>query len=155
MLELFFYFLFLGILMFIFDTILLKLRKELLLTSYLLSSVSAGAIIGMVMQSTNMLATASILPFILSITGGILLYLTQFKDLYKKPLFQMFGTIILGLSTGIIASLLIGIMLIFNVQLYGISQTPVSFFIDLVLYGFLLHFGYAFSGRISQTLFRK
>ena len=156
MLELFIYFLVMGVLMYLFDATLLKIRKGIFLTSYILSAVLAGVILGIATQSINVQGkSAMFLPLVISVSSSLLLFFTHLKNLYEKPIFQFFGTVLLGLATGVIAFLLVGLMQLVDFDLYKISEDLISFFIDLILYGFLLHFGYAFSGRISKTLFRK
>ena len=156
MLTMFFHFIILGLLMFVFDFVLLKIRKRILISSYMVSGVTSGVIIGLSIQETYIEGIPGILfPLILSLTGSLFLYIVNVKDLSKKVVFRLFGTLILGFSTGLVSFLLVILMQLFQYDPFSMSSNPADFFINLLLNGFLLQFGYAFSGRISQTLFRS
>ncbi len=155
MLALFFYFIILGLLMFVFDFALLKIRKRIIISSYIVSGVTAGVIVGLSIQQTYIEGIPGILlPLILSLTGSLFLYIVNVKELSKKAVFRLFGTIILGFSTGLVSFLVVVFMQLFQYDPFAVSSEPANFFINLLLNGFLLHFGYAFSGRISQSLYR-
>lgn len=156
MLAMFFHFIILGLLMFVFDFVLLKIRKRILISSYMVSGVTAGVIIGLSIQETYIEGIPGILfPLILSLTGSLFLYIVNVKDLSKKLVFRLFGTIILGFSTGLGSFLLVFLMRLFQFDPFPMNLNQDNFFINLLLNGFLLQFGYAFSGRISQSLFRS
>jgi len=153
MLAMFFHFIILGLLMFVFDFALLKIRKRILISSYMVSGVTAGVIVGLAIQQIYIEGIPGILfPLILSLTGSLSLYIVNVKDLSKKVAFRLFGTIILGFSTGFVSFLLVVLMQLFQYDPFAVTN-PSNFFINLLLYGFLLQFGYAFfRTNLSKSL---
>ena len=155
-LQFFLYYVLIGIVMYGLDALLLKIRKELLPTSYLLSGLVAGILFGLIMQSIySFLGFGWLLTPIISVCGSLVMFLAVRFDLYEKSAFQLFGTLFLGLATGLLAWLF---MLVISrsildpaYTIHGLRAAP----LDLVIFGFLLHFGYAFTGRIVRGLSGK
>ena len=155
-LQFFLYYALIGIVMYALDALLLKIRKKLMPTSYLLSGLLAGTLFGVLMQSMyHFLPFGWMLPAIISLCGSVLLFLAAQFDLYTKSFFQLLGTMILGLSTGIISWLLISLISTWVLDpllsFHGLRAT----LIDLIIFGFLIHFGYATTSRIVRGLSGK
>ncbi len=91
---------------------------------------------------------------LVTISGSILLLLFARFKLYQLPALQLFSTILLGIFTGLLSWLLLKILMIIFPQLPWLFYRPQRLWLDLILLGFLLHFGYIFSVRITKRLIR-
>ena len=145
----FLYFTLAGIVLYLLNMLWLKIRDQLGLTSYLLSGAISGTIFGVLIKFIYQLQGISwlIVP-VVAMSAAVFLFLFAKYDLYQNPIFQLFGTITLGISTGIVSIIMIKLLqFILPSQLFFLSQSK-SLILDMIIYGFLLNFGYAFSGRI-------
>jgi hypothetical protein len=148
--EFFLFFIVAGVLMYILDVVLLRMRDHITLTSYLLSGTIVGIGFGLL---TNIAYPAYkffwMFP-VVTMSGSTALYVFAKYDFYKYGFIQLFGTITLGLLTGLFA------FVVFNIFLIGLSfqQTNLSI-LDMIIYGFLIHFGYSFVGRFHKKRKQK
>jgi hypothetical protein len=150
--QYFFYFLFLGVLIFLVDWILLKLVGRVLPAANLISGLLAGMVIAWVMESVYRDVTAIwLFPPVVGLCAGLVLAAAFHFDLYSRATFRLFGTLLLALATGILIWLVF-----FLLSLTGGGRIDVFSritLIDFLLFAFVVHFGYVFSARIFNTLF--
>lgn len=147
----FLYFALVGIALYLLNALWLKIRDHLSLTAYLLSGTISGIIFGLLVKFIYQLQGISwfIVP-IVSISAALFLFIFAKYDLYQNPFFQLFGTITLGVSTGLLSLLIVTLLEnIVSSQMFFLNQSK-SLILDMIIYGFLLNFGYAFSGRIFR-----
>ena len=103
--EIFFlFFLISGVLMYILDLVWLRVRNQISMTSYLLSGCMVGILFGLLTKAAYPhFGLNWILVPVITMSGSFLLYIFAKFDFYKFSIFQLFGTIILGVTTGLIA----------------------------------------------------
>jgi len=150
--EFFLFFIVAGLLMYFLDLVLLRLRDQITLTSYLLSGCIVGIGFGLLTKTAYPNYDFFWMFPIVTMSGSFILYLFAKFDFYKYSVIQLFGTLILGISTGLLA------LIVFNLFRIGLSSqqsNPASMIIDMIIYGFLLHFGYSFTGRFHKKRTRK
>ncbi|RKY79866.1 hypothetical protein DRQ00_02910 [candidate division KSB1 bacterium] len=96
---------------------------------------------------------------IMGSTGGIVLYTASALNLYQSNFFQLFGTLILGIATGVgtvaiyaLYAVVVGIPWITTGQIGNrhFSGTIIMF----CVLGFLIIFGYTMTARIVTRLHR-
>jgi len=143
-----------GIGLFLCDRLLLRLLKIGLVAS-LLSGIFCGVIFGWLAKLFFWKVGISwfIVPLI-TLSGSLLLFLFARYQLYQKPLIQVFSTILLGIGTGLLAWLMLELLMLLLPSQPWLFFRPHRFWLEMILLGFLLHFGYAFSVRISKRLIR-
>lgn len=152
--QFFFFFLLLGILMFILDRIFERIQKQNTPSSIILSGLISGIIIGMVLQTVYPdLQFMWLYPPVMGLCSGILLAFAIKFELYNRALFRLFGTMTLALATGILVWIVYLILSLFGQSQLVIFRADVI--IDFLLFAFVIHFGYAFSARIKNTLFAE
>lgn len=150
--QYFFFFLLLGILMFILDQIFERLHKGIKSPSIILSGLIAGIVMGVIIQTVYPdLQSIWLYPPVMGLCSGVLLALAIRFKLYERALFRLFGTITLAAATGILVWIVFLLL-----SLAGQGQLVIfraGVIIDFLLFAFVIHFGYAFSARIRNTLF--
>lgn len=145
------YFVLAGILMFIFDAILFRLRKQLYWSSYLVSGAVSGILLGLLVKGIYHYQGLvwGIFP-IVTISAAVFLFLFAKYELYQKAFFYLFATVSLGVATGILALIIIKLIAVLvPLQNWQIIR-PKTMILDMIIYGFILHFGYAFTGRFHK-----
>jgi|Deesub1362B_J571_1020462.scaffolds.fasta_scaffold04462_2 hypothetical protein len=152
----FLFFILFGVAMYVVDWLLLSVRGRLMATSYLLTAAVVGLVSALFMHGVYGLSGMGIIVvFLIVFTGGISLMLAHGLNLYRSTLFQVFGTILLALSTGLLAWVVFKVL----VAMGGIPMEEARLMkrplIDFAVYGFLLQFGYAFSGRLAKVWLKK
>ncbi len=147
----FIFFLVAGIVMYILDFLWLKLSGEIKLISFLSSGCAAGILVGFVLKTIYGIAgPAWIFVPIITLSGSFILYLFTKYNLYEKSFFKLFSTIFLGFVTGLFSLIVFKLLMIMiPSQTWSLSQSA-YLLLDLIIYGFVLHFSYAFTGRIFQ-----
>ncbi len=152
----FLYFIVIGIVMYLLDWLQLRLRKGVTALSYIVSGLVAGLLFALLLHTVYPLTVLGwILVPLVSVCAAITLLLAFQWNLYASGWFQVFGTITLGVATGILAWILLQIFL----QIGLVNRLEMLQFrrplVDLIVYGFLLQFGYAFIGRIVRAWVKK
>ncbi len=147
----FIFFLAAGIVMYILDFLWLKLSGEIRVISFLSSGCIAGILVGFVLKTIYGLeGPAWIFVPIITVSGSFFLYLFSKYNLYEKSFFKLFSTMFLGTATGLFSLAIFKLlMMMIPSQTWSLSQSA-YLLLDLIIYGFVLHFSYAFSGRIFQ-----
>ncbi len=145
------YFVLAGILMYIFDTIFFRLRKQLVWSSYVVSGSVSGILLGLLVEAIYHYQNPvwGMFP-VVTISGAVLLFLFAKYELYRKPFFQLFATVTLGVATGILALLIIELIALIAPLQNRVIIHPKTLILDMIIYGFILHFGYAFTGRFFR-----
>ena len=152
----FLYFILIGVAMYLLDWLQLRLRKGVTAASYLVSGLLVGIISALILHAVYPLTLLGwILVPLVSVSGAVMLFLAFRLDLYSSSLFQIFGTVTLGLATGILAWIVLEILLAVGFIRRAEMLLFRRPFIDLIVYGFLLQFGYAFTGRFVKAWLKK
>lgn len=147
----FIFFLAAGIVMCILDLLWLKLSGEIRLVSFLSTGCIAGILVGFVLKTIyGIEGPAWIFVPLITLSGSFILYLFTKYNLYEKTFFKIFSTIFLGIVTGLFSLIVFKLLMIMIPSQKWSSSQSAYLLLDLIIYGFVLHFSYAFTRRIFQ-----